>query len=233
MKKILLGVIIMSELLLGKGVKIYQFEDKMPENIVIQNKESIEISKKRYKDGESSLKWSFKNKETLSNLGEVGYKAFKLGGQEKARSSYSMWIYNENPIDQEMLVQFKKNGVVKSWFPIKMNFKGWRTMWVQYDRDMKGLPEEGMDEITFVSPMKEGEIWIDQIIPSVDIDPRHNARDEQVDFVNLNADNATNAHWMALYKNYNQIETDIKKEDLKEEEIEGIKIVEKRYREKL
>ena len=223
----------MSELLLGKGVKIYQFEDKMPENIVIQNKESIEISKKRYKDGESSLKWSFKNKETLSILGDVGYKAFKLGGQEKARSSYSMWIYNENPIDQEMLVQFKKNGVVKSWFPIKMNFKGWRTMWVQYDRDMKGLPEEGMDEITFVSPMKEGEIWIDQIIPSVDIDPRHNARDEQVDFVNLNADNATNAHWMALYKNYNQIETDIKKEDLKEEEIEGIKIVEKRYREKL
>ncbi|MGL4786410.1 MAG: chondroitinase family polysaccharide lyase, partial [Cetobacterium sp.] len=141
--------------------------------------------------------------------------------------------YNENPVNDELLVQFKKDGVVKCWFPIKMNFKGWRTMWVQYDRDMKGEPVEGMDEITFVAPNESGEILIDQIIPSVLIDPRHNARDEQLDFINLEADTAANAHWMALYKNYNQIDKNEKKIVLNKGEKEGIKKVEKRYREKL
>lgn len=220
-------------ILYGKEIKVYQFEKGIPKNIVSSKKESVSISKEKYKDGESSLKWKFKKGEALSILGDVGYTVFKTGEQEKARSSYSMWIYIEEPIDGEMLVQFKKDGIVKCWFPIKMNFKGWRTMWVQYDRDMKGEPIEGMDEITFVAPNESGEILIDQIILSVLIDPRHNARDEQVDFINLEADTAANAHWMALYKNYNQIDKNEKKIVLNESETEGIKKVEKRYREKL
>ena len=233
MKKIVLGAIMLTGVLYAKDLKVYQFENEMPKNIKVDVKDSISISKEKYKDGESSLKWKFKKGEALSILGDVGYTVFKTGEQEKARSSYSMWIYNEEPIDGEMLVQFKKDGMVKCWFPIKMNFKGWRTMWVQYDRDMKGEPIEGMDEITFVAPNESGEILIDQIIPSVLIDPRHNARDEQVDFINLEADTAANAHWMALYKNYNQIDKNEKKIVLNESETEGIKKVEKRYREKL
>lgn len=220
-------------ILYGKEMKIYQFEHGVPKNIVTKKNGSISISKEKYKDGESSLKWKFEKNESLSILGDVGYTIFKKGQQEKARSSYSMWIYNENPVNDELLVQFKKDGVVKCWFPIKMNFKGWRTMWVQYDRDMKGKPIEGMDEITFVAPNESGEILIDQIIPSVLIDPRHNARDEQLDFINLEADTAANAHWMALYKNYNQIDKNEKKIVLNKGEKEGIKKVEKRYREKL
>lgn len=233
MKKIVLGAIMLTGVLYAKDLKVYQFENEMPKNIKVDVKDSVSISKEKYKDGESSLKWKFKKGEALSILGDVGYTVFKTGEQEKARSSYSMWIYNEEPIDGEMLVQFKKDGIVKCWFPIKMNFKGWRTMWIQYDRDMKGEPIEGMDEITFVAPNESGEILIDQIIPSVLIDPRHNARDEQVDFINLEADTAANAHWMALYKNYNQIDKNEKKIVLNESETEGIKKVEKRYREKL
>lgn len=220
-------------ILYGKEIKVYQFENGIPKNIVSSKKESVSISKEKYKDGESSLKWKFKKNDSLSILGDTGYTVFKKGQQEKARSSYSMWIYNEEPIDGEMLVQFKKDGVVKCWFPIKMNFKGWRTMWVQYDRDMKGEPIEGMDEITFVAPNESGEILIDQIIPSVLIDPRHNARDEQVDFINLEADTAANAHWMALYKNYNQIDKKTLQKELSKDEKIGIKKIEKRYREKL
>ena len=233
MKKIVLGAIMLTGVLYAKDLKVYQFENEMPKNIKVDVKDSVSISKEKYKDGESSLKWKFKKGEALSILGDVGYTVFKTGEQEKARSSYSMWIYNEEPIVGEMLVQFKKDGIVKCWFPIKMNFKGWRTMWVQYDRDMKGEPIEGMDEITFVAPNESGEILIDQIIPSVLIDPRHNARDEQLDFINLEADTAANAHWMALYKNYNQIDKNEKKIVLNKGEKEGIKKVEKRYREKL
>ena len=150
--------------------------------------------------------------------------------QEKARSSFVMWIYNKKPIVDKMQVQFKKKGEVKSYFFINMNFTGWRTMWVQYDRDMSGKAEENMDEITFISPNVNGEIYIDQIYTSILIDPRHNARDEQVDFVNLQADNAVNSHWMALYKNYNAISQNKDIQKLTSEEIKGIRSVENRFK---
>ena len=209
---------------------LYQFEKGIPNNFITDKNSKIEITKEKSKDGTSSLKWDFEKNSTLTIKGDVGYKIFQQGMQEKARSSFVMWIYNKKPIVDKMQVQFKKKGEVKSYFSINMNFTGWRTMWVQYDRDMSGKAEENMDEITFISPNVNGEIYIDQIYTSILIDPRHNARDEQVDFVNLQADNAVNSHWMALYKNYNAILQNKNIKKLTSEEVQGIKSVENRFR---
>ena len=209
---------------------LYQFEKGIPSNFIIGKNSKIEITKEKFKDGTSSLKWDFEKNSILTIKGDVGYKVFQKGKQEKARSSFVMWIYNKKPIDDKMQVQFKKKGEVKSYFSINMNFTGWRTMWVQYDRDMSGKAEENMDEITFIAPNANGEIYIDQIYTSILIDPRHNARDEQVDFVNLQADNAVNSHWMALYKNYNAISQNKDIQKLTSEEIKGIRSVENRFK---
>ena len=209
---------------------LYQFEKGVPNNFITDKNSKIEITKEKSKDGTSSLKWDFEKNSTLTIKGDVGYKIFQQGMQEKARSSFAMWIYNKKPIVDKMQVQFKKKGEVKSYFSINMNFTGWRTMWVQYDRDMSGKAEENMDEITFISPNVNGEIYIDQIYTSILIDPRHNARDEQVDFVNLQADNAVNSHWMALYKNYNAISQNKDIQKLTSEEIKGIRSVENRFK---
>ena len=212
------------------GNTLYQFEKGVPSNFITDKNSKIEITKEKFKDGTSSLKWDFKKKSTLTIKGDVGYKVFQKGKQEKARSSFVMWIYNKKPIADKMQVQFKKKGEIKSYFSINMNFTGWRTMWVQYDRDMSGKAEENMDEITFIAPNANGEIYIDQIYTSILIDPRHNARDEQVDFVNLQADSAVNSHWMALYKNYNAISQNKNIKKLTSEELQGIKSVENRFR---
>ena len=111
MKKIVLGAIMLTGVLYAKDLKVYQFENEIPKNVETNIKDSISITKEKYKDGESSLKWKFKDGETLNILGDVGYTVFKTGEQEKARSSYSMWIYNENPIDGELLVQDRKSVV--------------------------------------------------------------------------------------------------------------------------
>ena len=209
---------------------LYQFEKGVPSNFVTGKNSEIEITKEKFKDGTSSLKWDFEKNSTLTIKGDVGYKVFQKGKQEKARSSFVMWIYNKKPIEDKMQVQFKKKSKIKSYFSINMNFTGWRTMWVQYDRDMSGKAEENMDEITFIAPNVNGEIYIDQIYTSILIDPRHNARDEQVDFVNLQADSAVNSHWMALYKNYNAISQNKNIKKLTSEELQGIKSVENRFR---
>lgn len=228
MRKHLLGLLLTLGASYGYGTSIYQFEKDLPSNIKVNQTSDISISTKKYKDGKKSLEWLFKPNDKLSILGDVNYTIFKKGEPEKARASYAMWIYNEKPIDDIMKVEFKKNGKTCSWFPINMNFTGWRTMWVQYDRDMQGAPEENMDEIVLTAPNAAGKIYIDQIIPSVLIDPRHNARDEQVDFINIEADTAVNAHWMALYKNYKQIEKLDSTENISIIQMEGIKSVEEK-----
>ena len=210
----------------------YQFEDKMPKNISATEDSKLEITKARAKDGKHSLKWKFKQGDKLSIKGDVGYTPFKEGGKEKARSSFAMWLYNETPIKDKMKIEFKKDGETKSYFDINMDFTGWRTVWVQYDRDMKGRAITGMDEIVFVAPNSDGEIYLDQIIPSILIDPRYNARDEQVNFVNLPADYTANAHWMALYKNYNQIKNSELK-SLTSQEKMGLKKIEEKLRKDL
>lgn len=232
-KYMIKGFLIATSILLNQyAYGNYQFEDKLPKNISVEKGSKIEISKDRFKDGKQSLKWSFKGGDKLTIEGDVGYTVFQEGGKEKARASYAMWIYNETPIEDKMKIEFKKYGETKSYFEIDMNFKGWRTVWVQYDRDMKGRAITGMDEIVFTAPKVNGEIYLDQIIPSILIDPRYNARDEQVDFVNLSADHAANAHWMALYKNYNQIKN-IKSKEITPQEKIGLRKIEDKLRKDL
>ncbi|MGL5582257.1 MAG: chondroitinase family protein, partial [Cetobacterium sp.] len=81
MKKVILGVMMLTGILYGKEIKVYQFENGIPKNIVSSKKESVSISKEKYKDGESSLKWKFKKNDSLSILGDTGYTVFKKGQQ--------------------------------------------------------------------------------------------------------------------------------------------------------
>lgn len=88
----------------------YQFEEEIPQNIIVGKKSEIEISKEIVKDGKQSLKWKFEKGEKLSIKGDVGYKPFQEGGKEKSRASFAMWIYNKTPIKDKLKVEFKKYG---------------------------------------------------------------------------------------------------------------------------
>src|SRR5690606_24285427 len=63
-------------------------------------------------------------------------------------------------------------------------------------------PEKGMDVLVISPPssLKKGSLYFDQVLYNVTINPRSPMRDEQVPFVNVNSDEAANAHWTALYQ---------------------------------
>ena len=234
MKKSIMNKLLISAFLTASltayGNTVYQFENGMPKNFSVSKTSKISLTKEKAKDGTHSLKWNFKGNDTLTIKGDTEYTVFDPASKEKARSSYAMWVYNKKPVNDIMKIEFKKQGETKCSFDMNMNFTGWRTMWVQYDRDMKGTAEAGMDEIVLTAPKEAGEILIDQLYPSPKIDPRHNARDEQVDFVNMAADSAANAHWMALYKNYNRISHEEIKNELSQEEKDGVLAVESKFK---
>lgn len=178
---------------------IYSFEHGVPAGITAENS-NIKISDKHCKDGQNALVWEMDGKASLSIKGDVNYHIFKDGGRDQNRDNFVVWLYRERVGTEPLRIEFLKNGKLCCHFDFGQEFHGWRTCWVPF-RDMDGTAEEGMDEIRMVRSGTEPlQIWIDQLISSVPIDPRHSVRDVQVPFVNPSVDTAVNAHWTSLLR---------------------------------
>lgn len=112
---------------------------------------------------------------------------------------------------------------------MNLDFTGWRTVWVCYERDMLGSPETGMDEISIIAPPVEGEICIDHLLTAAKMDHRHHTADNQVPFVN----SATTSHWLLLYP-YSTIQPDIAPEQtVTPEQKKDIALLESRFRDQI
>lgn len=159
----------------------------------------LAISTQHQKMGESSVAWTWTkgNESTLNIVSDE----FKKVVADK-RSTFVFWIYNENPVADKLSFTFYNADKEACKFDFNLNFKGWRTAWVMYHRDMQGMPQPNMNRLEIKAPstVKKGTLYLDQVMYQVNINPRSPMRDFQVPFVNLDADYAANAHWNALYK---------------------------------
>ena len=181
---------------------IFSFEQGIPSAFKTSSKIPLEISTKHFKDGKYSLYWQFKKNDFIEINHKIGYHPFDPISKSQARATFAIWIYNENPMEDELIFEFGRKGIkeVDCWFSFRLNYTGWRTAWVIYERDMKGNPHKDMDQLIIRAPknISEGSLYIDQVILSSLVDPRHPTRDQQVPFVNLEADHKPNSHWLSL-----------------------------------
>ncbi len=157
----------------------------------------ISMSSVHFKTGKESVLWNWKKRNASIQITDTAF----ASAADNPRSSFVIWIYNEKPVDEKLLFEFDKDGVKASSFTFNLNFKGWRTAWVMYHRDMEGKPLPGMNHLTIHAPasVKKGSLYFDQVMYNITLNPRSPMRDEQVPFVNIHADEAANAHWTALY----------------------------------
>lgn len=157
----------------------------------------LTLSSLHYKAGMQSVRWDWNSKAKSLQIVDTAFQSVA----NQPRSTFVFWIYNEKAIADKLTFEFKKGNQTASSFTFDLNFTGWRTAWVMYNRDMKGKPVQGMDRLTIIAPksVKQGSFYFDQILYNAEINPRSPMRDEQVPFVNVSADRAANAHWTALY----------------------------------
>lgn len=180
-----------------KSERLLSFEeDKVPSFITVKEGD-IELSKERFKDGKQSLKWQFKPQSTLTIKRQLHFEEKDPTGVDTYLSTFSMWVYNTSPIDEVVEFQFLKSGKRCSSFPMRMNFKGWRAIYVSYERDMNGTPQKGMDEIKLIAPDASGKIYLDLMITAAKVDHRHHTPDIHLPFVNSGIKN----HWIIMLKN--------------------------------
>lgn len=159
----------------------------------------LELSQQHYKLGKQSVKWNWTSGDH-SNL-TITDKEFSKVADDN-RSTFVFWIYNEKPVNEKISFVFYSGEKENSRFDFNLNFKGWRTAWVMYHRDMQGKPENSMNRLEVKAPknIKNGTLYFDQVMYNVNINPRSPMRDFQVPYVNPEGDKAANAHWNSLYK---------------------------------
>jgi len=204
--------------------KIMSFEGKLPDYISTKKSE-VALSPKHYKDGGNSLRWKYKPNGQLILKKDLYFEHKDPTGQDTYLSTFIVWIYSEKPEEKEINFLFMKDGKECASFPFKINFKGWRAAWVCYERDMQGLPEEGMNEMRVIAPDINGVLYFDQLITSTKTDHRHQTPDKQVPFVNLKS----KSQWLSLLK-FSVLQPDIESEPFTTEQADDIVAVEERFR---
>lgn len=178
-----------------KHDKLLSFEDIQVPAYISCKHSDLNISNEHYKDGLNSLEWTFKPHAVLSIKKELLFERKDSTGKDTYLSAFIVWVYNETALDEQITFEFLKDGKVCTFFPFGINFTGWRAAWVCYERDMEGVPVEGMDEIRIVAPKVKGKLFFDHIIPATKVDARQQTADVQVPFVNKSTTN----HWLVLY----------------------------------
>lgn len=186
---------------------------------------SLAMTTAHYKDGNQSLEWNFQPGEALTLKRDLLFEKKDPTGKDLYLSTFIGWFYNSQPINDSLKVSFYKQGKECCHFSMNLQFTGWRAAWVCYERDMQGMPEEGMDEIRFTAPNQSGKLCIDLLIPSVKTDHRHQTADCQLPFVNKDNHN----HWLQVYR-YSLLSSDLDLHSLNSEEIKDIQTLEERFK---
>lgn len=184
--------------------RLLSFEGKEIPAFISAPGSKLSLTGDHYKDGAQSLRWSFGPGDVLSIRKDLCFEPKDPTGTDTYLSGFVVWVHNTAPTNSPLTFRFLKNGKVCTSFSMGLDFTGWRTAWVCYERDMEGTPETGMDEIQITAPDTAGEICIDHLLTAAKMDHRHQTADEQVPFVNA----ATTSHWLLVYP-YSKLQPDI------------------------
>lgn len=176
-----------------------QFENGLPVAFSAATGQ-LSLSPDHAKDGTTSLKWNWREQDSLTIRHAFAFRPFVPNGSDQRRDGITFWIYSPQALKGEYRFQFYKGDRAASSFKMGANFSGWRAAVVSFETDMDGQPLVGMDRLVITPPegAKTGTALIDQFGLDMRIDPRHPAADYQLPHLNKGAITAANRHWTGL-----------------------------------
>ncbi|WP_422661181.1 chondroitinase family polysaccharide lyase [Paenibacillus sp. EC2-1] len=213
------------------GIPLFLFENSVPKTFKAEKGDTIELDGSHSKDGTHSLKWNYSKGSKLIVNEKIGFSPYISNNQDQSISSFVVWVYNENPVNDTVTFQFGRGNQKESWFEMNLDFSGWRAAWVSFERDMNGTPHPNMNRMTVVAPeSNSGTLYFDSMMLSTRIDPRHHTPDQQVPFVNPGVTEAANAHWLSLLE-YSKLTPPDPSAELNETALSGIRNIETKFTE--
>ena len=108
----------------------HSFEGKIPAFVRVNGRGAAELSTDKFKDGNTSLKFSWNGPVQLmfTNFSDMEA-AMKADG-----GGMILWIYNTQPFSEPLIFKFHDwNGGVICSFEYFMDYTGWRTAWIKFE----------------------------------------------------------------------------------------------------
>ena len=149
---------------------------------------ALELSTRRYKLGEQSLKWTWQNN---------GWILFTDPAPERsgALSAFRAWVYSETAMaDRVLTFRFGTRSELATnnpryEFEFGLNFTGWRTMWIELGEDARNASYTGptggrVTAFDIRAPNNSGSVYLDLIEMVTSDRIRRRVADNQVPFVN-------------------------------------------------
>lgn len=186
----------------------FLFETAIPDSVRAGDGSTLSISDRAARCGTRSLRWDFTPGSVVTVPADLRftpdpYRPGRLPGADQCWQgvvdTFSVWLYNERPIEDVVRFEFGEADRTDAWFEFHLDFAGWRTAWVRYAYDLQGRPHPGMNALRLVAPRTTGTLYVDQLVLNRDLRPDRPARDAQVPFVGMENDEGDNSHWQALY----------------------------------
>lgn len=184
------------------------------EKYVASGESRLTVSGDRYKFGNHALHWEWTGQSTIStkDFPTLSHddSPLKYGDHFPASPTFCFSIYNEKAQSAPLRFVFSKGQEERVWFSIKLDFTGWRTLWVPF-HEMEGQAPKRGEEIAYNSltisvedTASSGSIYFDDIIYSQFIDDRHAYPDQLVPFVKRDKEPGED-HWMPLIRDIDRV----------------------------
>ena len=187
----------------------YGFEGSVPSGVTVRGRGVLSLDTDRYKDGGSSLRFSWKGQAELVIADPEAVSAFMTS----PKGGLMMWVCSERSMPDPITVSFRDSlrREVCS-FPVNMDFTGWRALWIRYE-DMlsSGVPvgetpvkqrvKRGYEMCLRPSPTQaEGSICIDRLVFTPQEINRQNTPDAQLPDNNRYVTRGNKWHWIRLWE---------------------------------
>ncbi|MFD8559098.1 chondroitinase family polysaccharide lyase [Streptosporangium canum] len=189
---------------LAMNPPVFLLETAVPPQMTAGQGSTLSITDRAAICGSHSLRWEHGRRSTITVSGPIGfapdpYRPMDDQAWQGTVDTFSVWIFNETPVDDAVRFEFGRGDRTDAWFEFRLDFTGWRTAWVRYDYDMHGRPHPGMDTLRIIAPRRSGTLHLDQLMLNVALRPDAPTRDAQVPDVAREGEDYDNQHWQALY----------------------------------
>ncbi|WP_448551129.1 chondroitinase family polysaccharide lyase [Thalassotalea montiporae] len=106
------------------------------------NKGKLAMNSERAKHGSNALEWHWVAGDSIdvSDIQNQGLDPYAIDRTNFYQSTFRLWLYNETPLENDtMRIEFyDANDELQYFYPINLNFTGWRPASVKYRTDMSG-----------------------------------------------------------------------------------------------
>ncbi len=130
---------------------------------------ALSISADCHMGGKHSLLWRWTQPRARIEVRDPRFLEVVAPSRRNPGSGFVFWLYNARPAKTQLKVFYGKRGKMRGRFLVSLNFKGWRSVYVNWTKNL-GVKAGEVDTLVLEAPddSPRGFLFIDCMVPKLD-----------------------------------------------------------------